>query len=68
MVIKSPHRTKTQQKVAASFMDNTDLVTDWELVEQKMQKMIDEHDDNHTETGWHVESKKKCYSWKWKWS
>ena len=39
-------------------MDETDLVTDGELAEQNIQKMIDEHDDNHVATGVHSESKK----------
>ena len=58
MVIKSPHVSKTQQKLGVSFVDDTDLVTDGDLVEQNMQKIIDKCDDEHVATGGNIESKK----------
>ena len=36
IVIKSPCTAKTQQIVAMSFVDDTDLVIDGELAEQNM--------------------------------
>ena len=57
MVIKSSHTIKTIQKVAVTFADDTDLVTNGDLVEIKMQKMIDEHDNKYEATGGHIESK-----------
>ena len=58
MMVISPHSEKTQQKVAVSCVDDTDLGTDRELAEQNIQKMIDEYDHNYEATGGHVEIKK----------
>ena len=67
MKFTAPIREEEEQYVSISFVDDTDLITEGDDSEDKMQEIINSYESLHEATGGKIEGRKtKYYAWKWK--
>ena len=66
MKIKSRVYNDTIQKVAVAFVDDNDMISDGDEVQEKMNFIVTEYNDLHMATGGYMEEEKsKYYAYQW---
>ena len=65
--IKSKANGEVTQKASVAFVDDNDMVTDGENVEENMKIITTEYNNLHATTGGYIEEEKsKFYAYQWK--